>query len=91
MGNNHNVYRDFELSEYDVMKELANNLRFEMVHSGVTQKQLAEETGLSQATISNCLNCRKMIGIRALMNISVAMCIDFGDLLPDGGNIMVKP
>lgn len=90
MNRRTSYYEKFELSEYDVMQAIAQNLRYEMERIGITQSQLAKETGLSQATISNCLNARKMMSVRALMNISVALCIEFGDLLPDGGNIMIK-
>lgn len=58
----------------------------QMIYSyGMTQKELADATGLSTASINAYINGRKMPGVKALINISYVLnctideLVDFGE------------
>ena len=54
---------------------------------GLTQEQLANETGLTQSTISKYINKKQMPSIKAVVNLAYALdcttdeLIEFGDAI----------
>ena len=70
------------MSEYQWMETFSNNLRTLMAESGMTQRELAEESGLSEVNISRYLNKKRMPSVAALASIAhVFPCADIYDLL----------
>lgn len=70
------------ISEYEWMEIFSNNLRTLLSESGMTQRELAEESGLSEANISRYLNKKRMPSVAALSSIAHAFpCADIYDLL----------
>ena len=50
----------------------------------ITQAQLAEMTGLSEPTISSYINCRRMPGVKAILNIAYALNVSLDELIDYG-------
>ena len=70
------------ISEYEWMEIFSNNLKALMDESGITQAELAKESGLTEASISRYLNKKRMPSVSALSNIAhVFPCADITDLL----------
>lgn len=73
------------MTELEWMDIFRDNLVELMQDARKNQKELAEDTGLSEATISNYANKRQMPSIKAIINLSyaldceVSVLIDFGD------------
>lgn len=59
----------------------ANNLVDILNEKGMSQKQLAIDSGVSSAMISEYVNAIRMPGLAAVINIAYALDIDVGDLV----------
>ena len=57
------------MSELEFMEIFAGNLQSLMYETGYNQAELAEETGLTQGTISKYLNARQMPSVKAIVNL----------------------
>lgn len=75
------------MSEVEWMRIFGGNLKEIMDEQGYTQRDLAEATGLSEASISNYVNARKMPTIRAIINLSFELGIPFEDFINFGDRI----
>lgn len=75
------------MTEQEWLDIFSENLRECMIEKGYTQKDLAEEAGLSEAAVSNYVNGRKFPNVRAILNMSYVLrvslidFIDFGDFI----------
>lgn len=69
------------MTELEWLDIFADNLASMMEESGYTQMDLAEETGLSQSTISTYLNKRKFPGVKAIINIAYALDCEVTELI----------
>lgn len=69
------------MTELEWMDIFGDNLRDILKEYGMTQRQLAEETGLTEATISNYINKRKIPSMRAIVNIANALDISTDELI----------
>lgn len=73
------------MSEQEWIDIFGDNLAEIMAEKGYTQRDLAEATGLSESTISQYINKKRMPTIRAIINmayeldLSMDEFIDFGD------------
>lgn len=75
------------MSEVEWMDIFGDNLVDILKEVGMTQKELAEETGLAESAISNYINKRRMPNVRALINISEALDISLDELMFFGDTI----
>ena len=75
------------MSEQEWVDIFADNLNSMLDEANMSQRDLADETGLSEAAISYYLHKRKMPGIRAVVNISYALNCDMSDLIDFGDMI----
>lgn len=75
------------MSELEWLDIFAGNLAEILWEIGMTQKELAELTGLSEGTISNYLNRRQLPGVKAIVNIGYALNIDLNELIDFGDRI----
>ncbi len=69
------------MTELEWLDIFADNLASMMEEGGYTQMDLAEETGLSQSTISAYLNKRKLPGVKAIINIAYALDCEVTELI----------
>lgn len=75
------------MSENEWLKMFGNNLRYLLDEYCVTQKDLAEMTGLAEGTISEYVRGNKMPGAKALLAISYALDESVDDLIDFGERI----
>lgn len=76
------------MSEQEWLEIFADNLASWMNEYGYSQRDLADTTGLSEATISKYLSKRQLPGIKAIINISYVLDIELSDLIDFGGRII---
>ena len=73
------------MSEIEWMHIFGDNLVDIMAERGYNQEQLADATGLTQATISKYINKKQIPSIKAIINLAYALdcttdeLIEFGD------------
>ena len=72
------------MSEVEWMDIFGTNLIIMLDENCMTQKELAEETGLSEGTISAYVNKVKIPGVRAILNISYVLNCSLDDLIDFG-------
>jgi transcriptional regulator with XRE-family HTH domain len=75
------------MSEQEWLDIFASNLDAMIRDKGMTQLDLADDTGLSKSTISSYINARKMPGVKAIVNIAYALDCDVSDLIDFGETI----
>lgn len=75
------------MTEIEWINSFADNLAMIMYESKLTQKDLSEMTGISEATISKYLRKQQMPGIKAVLNIAYALSYSLDDLLDFGDRI----
>lgn len=75
------------MSEQEWINIFGGNLAEIMAEQGYTQKDLAEDTGLSEASISNYVNKRRMPTVKAIINMAYVLDCDFNDFLDFGDRI----
>lgn len=75
------------MSELEWMRIFGEKLRFLIKDAWMTQKELAEAIGVTEATISYYINAERMPSVKAIVNISYEFgiepteLIDFGDTI----------
>ena len=70
------------MSEVEFIDIFADNLREIMEEVGITQAELADESGLTRATINRYLNKQRMPDLRSLINICYILECEVTDLVP---------
>ena len=70
------------ISEIEFIDIFADNLRSLMEEVGITQAELADESGLTRATINRYLKKQRMQDLRALINICYILECEVTDLIP---------
>ena len=74
---------EIQIEDYDIYKEISNLIIKARTQAGLTQKQLAEISGLTQSNISNIEKGNKHPTIESLKKIADAtgkrLIIDFKD------------
>ena len=77
----------FSMTEMEWLRQFSKRLREEMEGCGMTQKELADEAGLSEPTISHYLNVQRLPSIKSIINICFALGIDV-DTLTNFGKLI---
>ena len=75
------------MTEIEWLNSFANNLMRMLYECKLTQKDLADMTGLSEATISKYIRRQQMPGIKAIVNIAYAIGCNTDDLIDFGDTI----
>ena len=75
------------MSEAEWMREFSINLRRMMWDARITQRELADLSGLSEACISRYLNGTRMPTVKALINLSYVFGCSTDDLIDFGVRI----
>ena len=76
------------MSELEWLDIFSNNLLEMLDEAHMTQRELADEAGLSESTISHYINRTRMPGIRAILNIAYALDCDVNELIDFGDRIV---
>lgn len=75
------------MNELEWLDIFGDNLVSLLRDAQMSQRELADATGLTEATISYYINKRKMPGLKAIINIAYAFdisvdeLIDFGEMI----------
>lgn len=75
------------MSEVEWMKIFGRNLEEMLIEANMTQRELAEDTGLTEGAISHYINQRRMPTVRALVNIAYSLNCSFDELM-DFGDVL---
>lgn len=68
------------MTEAEWLSIFADNLRDMLDHANMSQRELADAAGLSEATVSYYIRKQKMPGVKALINISEVLGCTLDDL-----------
>lgn len=69
------------MSELEFMKKFGENLKEILKDEKMTQRELADEAGLSESVISSYINGQVMPSAKAVMNIAYALVVTTDDLI----------
>jgi transcriptional regulator with XRE-family HTH domain len=69
------------MTELELIKSFSQNLKVVLDYSWMSQKELAEETGLSDACISYYMNGKCLPTVKNLINIADALDCELSDLI----------
>lgn len=73
------------MTEEEWRKYVRKNIRIRLRQKGWTQKTLANEMGLTEATISRYLNCERTPSSFVILKMAIALGCTINDLvLPNG-------
>ena len=76
------------MSEYEWLNEFSTNLNKLMREAGYTQKELAEDTGLAESTISRYMKGTQVPKATAIVNIASVLLCDIDELIDFGEDIV---
>lgn len=76
------------MTETELMKEVGSNIQNMMDEWGMTQKELADATGISKSTISRYISGDLLPSLKNLLNIAYELECDTTDLLPPDERIV---
>jgi len=68
--------------EEKLMKDIANNLKKILKEKGITQRELAEKSGLSTSAISDYVNGKNLVPPGKLQKIAESLNVSKGDIDP---------
>lgn len=69
------------MTELELMREFGENLKAELDDAWMSQKELSEYTGISEATISYYIHGERMPSLKNVINIANALDIEVSDLV----------
>lgn len=69
------------MSELEWLDIFGDNLRGIIDEYGITQSELAEDIGVSEAAISNYIHKKKMPSIKTIINMAYALDMDIDELI----------
>lgn len=75
------------MSELDWLDIFAGNLRDMLIDANMSQRELADASGLAESTISSYINKQKIPSLKAIINISYALDCDVTELIDFGETI----
>lgn len=75
------------MSEQEWINIFGDNLQEMLLEANMTQRELAEDTGLTEATISRYINKQRMPTVRALVNIVYSLGCSFDELMDFGDQV----
>ena len=69
------------MSETNWLGMFADNLKDILKDHKMSQRELADASGLSESVVSDYLRKKKMPGVRAIVNMAIALGIDVDELV----------
>lgn len=76
------------MTEIEFMRRFGNNLRDVLEDCWMTQKELSEETGISESTISRYVRGEMMPTFKNIVNIKYALNCEWDELVDFDGRII---
>lgn len=76
------------MSELDWMDIFANNLRDILAEANMSQRELADAIGVTEAAVSKYIHGRTMPSVKALNNMAHILDVDIYDILYFGDMVM---
>lgn len=75
------------MSEREWLNIFGDNLQEMLNEARMTQRDLAEDTGLSESSISNYINKQRIPTVRAIINIAYSLDCDIDELIDFGDRV----
>lgn len=75
------LFQYFKMTQLELRKSLAYNMKTFRKRLALTQENLAEETGLSVQTINDIEGCRTWVSDKSLIKIAEILCTSPAELL----------
>lgn len=75
------------MSEQEWLNIFGDNLQEMLNEARMTQRDLAEDTGLSESSISNYINKQRIPTVRAIINIAYSLDCDIDELIDFGDRV----
>lgn len=75
------------MSEQEWIEIFGDNLQSILEEYGLSQRDLADEIGVSESTISKYIHKKQIPNIKAIVNMVYALDIEFDDLIDFGSPI----
>lgn len=75
------------MSEQEWLEIFGDNLPSILEEYGLSQRDLADEIGVSESTISKYIHKKQIPSIKAIVNMVYALDIEFDDLIDFGSPI----
>lgn len=69
------------MTETEAIIDFGRSLEFMMQERRMTRQELAIESGVSEATISRCINGKFLPNLRTIVNLSYALSCDISELI----------
>lgn len=69
------------MTEIELMRDIGDNIAYELNECGITQQELADETEISEATISRYIHGKVMPSLKNLLNIALVLDCELSDLV----------
>lgn len=69
------------MTEKELMKEIGRNIEYCLEDARMSQKELAEEIGVTDAIISYYIKGERMPSLKNIINISYALCCSIDELI----------
>lgn len=69
------------MTELELMRRFAYNLKNMLEYNNATQRELAEDTGLSESTISCYIRADRMPSLKNVINIAYALDCRIDELI----------
>lgn len=70
------------MREIEFIDIFSDNLQYSMQYANMTQRELADASGIDESVISRYLRKQRMPSVRCLVNIAYALNCDIQDLIP---------
>ena len=69
------------MTELEWLDEFGDNLADRLIYANMTQRELADEAGLSEAAVSSYIRKQKIPSLKAIINIAYVLGITVDELL----------
>lgn len=69
------------MTELELMRRFSSNLKKMLEYNNETQRELADDTGISEATISYYIRGERMPSLKNVINIAHALDCEFNELI----------
>lgn len=70
------------MRESEFIRIFSDNLRYSLEYANMTQRELADDIGVDESTISRYLRQQAMPTIKNVINMACVLDCDIGDLVP---------
>ena len=76
------IFKGGFMRESEFIKIFSDNLRYSMQYANMTQRELADEIGIDESTLSRYLRGQIMPTVKNVINMAYVLDCDISDLVP---------